>query len=94
MILYVENTLKTTIQKKLQKSQKFARKISLAKFCYSQTTLLRFTVTLFNSNLDKKVTENEQKATSNKQKVTSNELKLTKNVQIVTSNKQKVASNK
>ena len=71
MVLHVEETLKTPIQKKLQKSQKFARKISVPEFRYSQTTFLRFTVTLFHSNLNEKITRNEQKvrATSNEQKV-------------------------
>ena len=83
IVLHVEKTLKTTIQKKLQKSQKFARKISVAEFDYSQTIFLRFTVTLFQSNLDEKVTSNEQKVTSNEHKVTSNELKVTRNKQKV-----------
>ena len=52
IVLHAEKALKTTIQKKLQKSQKFARKISVEEFRYSQTILLRFTVTLFHSNLD------------------------------------------
>ena len=89
MVLNVEKTLKTTIQKKLRKSQKFARKISVAEFRYSQTIFLRFTVTLFHSNLDEKITSNEQKVTSNEQKVTSNEQKVTSNEQKVTSNEQK-----
>ena len=62
-------------QKKLRKSQKFARKIPMANFRYSQTIFLRFTVTLFHSNLDEKITSNEQKVMSNKQKVTSNSKK-------------------
>ena len=33
----MEKTLKTIIEKKLQKSQKFVRKISVAEFSYSQT---------------------------------------------------------
>ena len=61
MVLHIEKTLKTTIQKKLQKSQKFAMKISVAEFCYNRTIFLRFTVTLFHSNLDEKITSNEQK---------------------------------
>ena len=72
MVLYVEKTLKTTIQKKLQKSQKFGRKISVAEFRYSQTIFLPLPVTLFHSNLDEKITNNKQKVTSNEQKVTSN----------------------
>ena len=73
MVLHVETTLKTTIQKNLQKYQKFASKISVAEFRYSQTIFLRFTVTLFHSNLDEKITSTEQKVTSNEQKVMSNE---------------------
>ena len=71
MVLHVEKTLKTIIQKKLQKAQKFPRKISVVEFRYSQTIFLRFTVTLFHSNLDEKVTSNEQKVTSNELKVQS-----------------------
>ena len=77
MVLHIEKTLKTTIQKKLQKSQKFARKISVVDFRYSQTIFLRFTVTLIHSNFDEKITSNKQKVTSNDQKVTSNEQKVT-----------------
>ena len=80
--------MKTTIQNKLQKSQKFARKISVTDFLYSQTIFLRFTVILFHSNLDekkrttsKKVTRNEQKLTSSEQKVMNSKQKLTCNEQ-------------
>ena len=73
MVLHVEKTLKTTIQKKLRKSQKFTRKISVVEFHYSQNIFLRFTVTLFHSNLDEKITSNEQKITSNEQRAKSNE---------------------
>ena len=79
MVLHVEKTLKTTIQKKLRKSQKFGRKISVAEFRYSQTIFLRFTVTLFYSNLNEKITSNEQNVTNNEQKVMSNEQKVTSN---------------
>ena len=82
-----------TIQKNLPKYQKFARKISLTEFRYSQTILLRFRVILFHSNLEKKVTSNEQKVTSNKTKVTSNERKVMSNEQKETSNEQKLTSN-
>ena len=71
MVLHLKKTLKITIQKKLQKSQKFAKKISVAEFRYSQAIFLQFTVILFHSNLDQKITSHEQKVTSNKQKVTS-----------------------
>ena len=71
MVLHVEKTLKTTIQKKLRKSQKFARKISVAEFRYGQTIFLRLTVTLFHINLDEKVMSNEQKVTSNEQRAKS-----------------------
>ena len=77
MVLHVEKTLKTAIQRKLRKSQKFAKKISVAEFRYSQTIFLRFTVTLFHSNLDEKITSNEQKVTSNEQQVKSNEQRAT-----------------
>ena len=63
----------------------------MAEFRYSQTIVLRFT-NLFQSNLDKKVTSNEQKVTSNEQKVTSNEQKVTNNEQKVTSNEQRAKS--
>ena len=53
--------------------------MSVAEFVYSQTILLRFTLTLFDSYLDEKVMSNEQKVTSNKQKVTSNEQKVMSN---------------
>ena len=75
MALHVEKTLKTTIQKNLPKSQIFARKISVAKFHYSQTILLRFTVILFHSNSDKR--SNEQRAKSNDQPAESNEQRAT-----------------
>ena len=89
MVLRVEKTLKITIQKKLRKSQKFARKISVSEFRYSQTIFLRFTVTLLQSNLDEKITSKEQKVTSNEQKVTSSEQKVASN-----DNEQKVMNKK
>ena len=46
MVLHGEKTLKTTIQKNLSKSQKFARKVSVVEFRYSQTIFLQFTVDL------------------------------------------------
>ena len=58
------------------------KEISVAEFRYSQTIFLRFTVILFYSNLDKKITNNEQKVTGIEQKVTSNEQKVTSNEQI------------
>ena len=67
MVLHVEKTLKTTIQKKLRKFQKFASKISVAEFRSSQTISLWLTVTLFQS----KQRANEQKVTSNEQKAMS-----------------------
>ena len=94
MVLHVDKTLKTTIQKKLRKSQKFARKIFVVEFRYSQTIFLQFTVTLFHDNLDEKITSNEQKVTSNEQKVTSNEQKVTSNEEKVTSSEQKVRRSK
>ena len=80
-------------EKMLPKAQKFARKISVAEFRYSETIILRFAVILFHSNLDEKITRNEQKVTRNEQKVTRNEQKITRNEQKVTSNEQKVTSN-
>ena len=76
MVLHVEKTLKTAMQKMLPKSQKFAMKISVAEFRYSQTSFLWFTVILCHGNLDEKITNIEQKVTSNEQKVTSNEQKV------------------
>ena len=93
IVLHVEKTLKTTIQKKLRKSQKFARKISVTEFRYSQTIFFWFIVTLFHSKLDEKITSNEQKVTSNEQKVTSNEHKVTSKKERAISNKQRVKSN-
>ena len=96
MVLHVEETLKTTIQKKIRKSQKFVRKISVAKFRNTQTIFLRFTVTLFHSNQranEQKVTSKKYWATSNEQKVTSNEQKVTSNEQRAKSNEQRVKSN-
>ena len=75
MVLHVERTLETTIQRNLTKYQKSARKVYVAEF-YSQTILLWFTVILFHSNLDEKVTSNEQKVANKQQKVTSNEQKV------------------
>ena len=92
MVLHVEKTLKSTIQKKLRKSQKLARKISVAELRYSQTIFLWFTVTLFHSNLDEKISNNEQKVTSNEQKVRSNKKKVRCKEQKVTSNEQHVMS--
>ena len=89
MVLHVEKTFKTTIQKKLRKSQKFARKISVTEFRNSETNFLRFTVTLCHS----KQRVNELKVTSNELKVTSNELKVTSNEPKVTSNEQRAKSN-
>ena len=68
MVLHVEKTLKTTIQKNLPKSQKFTKKISVAKFRYSQIILLRFSIILFHSNLDEQVTS--KKVTSKEQECT------------------------
>ena len=54
MVLHVEKTFKITIQKKLPKSEKFVRKISVAEFHYSRAIFLRFMVILFHSNLEEK----------------------------------------
>ena len=87
IVLHVEKTLKTITQKNLRKSQKFAMKLSMAEFRYSQTIFLRFTVTLAKSN-EQRAKSNEKQEKSNEQKVTSNEQKVTSNEQKVTSNKQ------
>ena len=97
MVLHVEKTLRTTIQRKLQKSHKFARKISVVKFRNSQTMFLQFTVTLFHSEQranQQKLTSDEQKVTSKKQRAMSNEQKVTSNEQRAKSNKQRAMSNK
>ena len=93
MVLNVEKSLETTIQKNLPKSQKFAKKISVEEFRHSQTIFGGFSVILFHSNLDKNVTRNKHKLTSDQQNVTSNEQKVTSNEQKVPSNEQKVTSN-
>ena len=87
MVLHIQKTLKTTIKKKLQKFQKFARKISVVELRYSQIIFLRFKVTSFYSNLDEKITSNKQKVTSNEQKVTSNDQQAKSNGQRATSKK-------
>ena len=46
MVLHNEKTSKTTIQKNLPKSKKFARKVSVAEIRYSQTIFLWLTVIL------------------------------------------------
>ena len=46
MVSHVEISVKTSIQKNVPKSQKFARKISVAEFRYGQTIFLQFTVML------------------------------------------------
>ena len=92
MVLHVEKTLETIIQKRLQKSQKFTRKISVGELHYSQTIFLRFAVTLFHINLNNKIMSNEQKVTRNQQKITRNEQKVTSNEQKVTTNEQRAKS--
>ena len=75
MVLHVEKTLKTNIQKKFPKSQKFAKKYLWWSFIiyFVQTIILWFIVILFHSNLDENIASKEQNVTSNEQKVTSNE---------------------
>ena len=46
MVVRGDKTLKTTIQKNVSKYQKFAGKVSVAEFCYTQTFFLRFVVIL------------------------------------------------
>ena len=79
MALHIEKTLKTTIQKKLPKSQKFETKMSELEFRYIQSIFLRFAVILFDSNLDQKITSKEQKVTSNEQRAKSNEQRAKRN---------------
>ena len=56
----------------LRKSQKFVRKISVVEFRYSHTVFLRFTVILFDSNLEEKIVpSNEQRAKTNEQRAKS-----------------------
>ena len=62
-------------------------------FIIVKSFFFRYTVILFHSNLDEKVTNSEQKVTSNKQKLKSNDIKLTTKEQNLTSNEQKVTSN-
>ena len=44
MGLHGKKTLKTTIQKKLSQSQKFARKVTVVEFRYSQIIIFFFAV--------------------------------------------------
>ena len=74
MVLHVQKTLKTTIQKKLPKCRKFAREISIAEFRYSQTIYF-FTVhsnfisqKFGQKNNKQRAKINEQRAKSNKQR--------------------------
>ena len=94
MALHVEKSLKTTIQKKLPKSQKFARKISEMEFRYSQSIFLRFTVILFDNNFDEKITSNGPTVTSNDQQTKSNEQQANSNEKRAKSNKPRVKTNK
>ena len=74
MALHVEETLKKPPSRKnLTKSRKFPRKISVVKPYFPAPRIL------FHSNLDEKVTSNEQKVTTIEQKITSNELKISSN---------------
>ena len=92
MVLHDERTLKSTIQKNLPKSEIFARKISLAEFRYSQINLLWFTVILVHSNLNKKVTSNEQRAKSNKQRAKNKKQQTNSKEQRAKSNEQRSKS--
>ena len=88
MVSHVEKTLKTKLQKKLPKSQKFARNISVAEFRYSQTSFLRFTVILFHSVWTKK-----ERAKSNEQRVKGKEQRVKCKEQRAKSNEQQAKSN-
>ena len=85
MVSHVEKTLKITIQKKLPKSQKFARKYPWRSFIIVKP-FLGVHNDFISLYLNKKITSNEQKVSSNEQKVRSNEQKVTSNEQKVTSN--------
>ena len=95
MVLHVEKTAKANIQKKLPKSQKFTKKISVEEFHYSQTIFLRLTVILFHSNLDEKITskKNKQRVKSNEQRAKSNEQPAKSNEQPAKSNEQPAKTN-
>ena len=80
MLLYVEKTLKTTIQKKSPKSQTFARKYLWRSFVIVKLFLLQFTVILFHSN-EQRAKSNEQRAKSNEQQAKSNEQRAKSNEQ-------------
>ena len=98
MVLYVEKTLKTTIQKKSPKSQKFARKYLWRSFVIVKLFFLRFTVILFHSNEqraksnEQRAKSNEQRAKSNKQRAKSNELRAKTNKQRTKTNEQRAKS--
>ena len=98
MVLHVEKTLKTTIQKKLPKSQKFVRRIIVAEFSYCQTIFFvvqsNFISLQFGrKNNEQRAKSNEQRAESNEQRVKTNEQEAKSNEQRAKSNKQKVTSN-
>ena len=63
----------------------------MAELRYSQTILLRFTLILFDSNWDGKLTSKEQRVMSNEQRAENKQQPGKGKEQKVTSNKQKVA---
>ena len=69
--------------------RKFARKIYLVEFRHCQNIFLRFTVSLFHSNLNEKITSNGQGAKSNEQRAKSNKQREKSNEQRAKSNEQR-----
>ena len=92
MVLYVQKTLKTTIQKKSPKSQKFERKYLSRSFVLVKLFFLPFTVILFHSN-KQRAKSNEQRAKSNEQRAKSNEQRVKSNEQRAKSNEQRAKRN-
>ena len=73
MVLHVEKTLQTTIQKKLPKSHNMQGKHLWRSFVIVKPFFLRLAVISLHNYVDEKITSNKQKVRSNGQKVTSNE---------------------
>ena len=90
--MVVKKTLKTIIQKKSPKSQKFARKYLWRSSVIVKLFFLRFTVILFHSN-EQRARSNEQQAKSNEQRAKSNEQRAKSNEQRAKTNEQQVKTN-
>ena len=84
-------TFKTTIQKNLPKSQKFARRISVSEFRYSQDIPLQFRVISISQYFGRK--SNEQQAKGNKQQAKNNEQGAKSKEQWGENNEQRTKSN-